>query len=317
MKIIGTGSALPSLAVTNHDLASFLDTSDEWITERTGIKERRLCSTETLYDLAEEASLKALKASGLRGDQLDFIICSNVANRFITPGMNCILQEKIGAKCAGLDINVACAGFINALMLADSMMQSGRAEHILVICAEEPSKYCNWDERDTSILFADGAGAVVLAPGDGFKSVQLSMTSNKDVLYYERCMEKTPFEKNRKEGQPLVMRGREVFRMAVSQSTKDIKVALEKAGIKASDVTYYLMHQANKRIIESVRTLLNEPEEKFPTNIEKYGNTSSASIPILLDEMLADHRIKDGDLLVMSAFGAGFVSAACVMQWGV
>ncbi|MBO4402975.1 MAG: ketoacyl-ACP synthase III [Bacteroidales bacterium] len=315
MKIIGTGSALPSLAVTNNDLASFLDTSDEWITERTGIKERRLLSTETLYDLAEEAALKALKASGLRGDQLDFIICSNVANRFITPGMNCILQEKIGAKCAGLDINVACAGFINALMLADSMMQAGRAQHILIICAEEPSKYCNWDERDTSILFADGAGAVVLAAGDGFKSVHLSMTSNKDVLYYERCMEKTPFEKNRKEGQPLVMRGREVFRMAVSQSTKDLKVALAEAGLKPSDVTYYLMHQANKRIIESVRTLLDEPEEKFPTNIEKYGNTSSASIPILLDEMLAAGKIHKGDILAMSAFGAGFVSAACVMQW--
>lgn len=317
MKIIGTGSALPSLAVTNNDLASFLDTSDAWITERTGIKERRLLSTETLYDLAEEAANKALKASGLKSDQLDFIICSNVANRYITPGMNCILQGKIGAKCAGLDINVACAGFINALMLADSMMQAGRAKHILIVCAEEPSKYCNWAERDTSILFADGAGAVVLAPGDGLKSVHLSMISNKDVLYYERCMEKTPYEKNRKEGQPLVMRGREVFRMAVSQSTKDLKIVLEEAGLKASDVTYYLMHQANKRIIESVRTLLGETDEKFPTNIENYGNTSSASIPILLDELLAAQKIHNGDILAMSAFGAGFVSAACIMQWAL
>ena len=315
MKIIGTGSALPSLSVTNDELATFLDTSDEWITERTGIKARRLLSTETLYDLAESAAKKAIRASGLAADQLDFIICSNVANRYITPGMNCILQEKIGATCAGLDINVACAGFVNALMLADSMIKAGNAQNILIVCAEEPSKYCNWNERDTSILFADGAGAVVVAPGDGFKAVHLSMFSNKDVLYYERCMEKTPYEQNRKEGQPLVMRGRELFRMAVSQSTKDIKAVLAKAGMQPSDITYYLMHQANKRIIESIRTLLGEPEEKFPTNIENYGNTSSASIPILLDEMLAAGRIHKGDTLLMSAFGAGFVSAVCILQW--
>ncbi|MBP5395729.1 MAG: ketoacyl-ACP synthase III [Bacteroidales bacterium] len=316
MKIIGTGSALPSLSVTNDELATFLDTSDEWITERTGIKARRLLSTETLYDLAEEAAKKAIKSSGLTADQLDFIICSNVANRYITPGMNCILQEKIGATCAGLDINVACAGFVNALMLADSMIQAGRARNILIVCAEEPSKYCNWNERDTSILFADGSGAVVVAPGDGFKAVQLSMISSKDVLYYERCMEKTPYERNRKEGQPLVMRGRELFRMAVSQSTKDIKAALQKAGLKPSDISCYLMHQANKRIIESIRTLLGEPEEKFPTNIENYGNTSSASIPILLDELLAAGKIHEGDMLLMSAFGAGFVSSVCILQWG-
>ncbi len=315
MKIIGTGSALPSLRVTNHELEGFLDTSDEWITERTGIKERRLLSTESLYDLAVEAAEKAIQSAGVRPEQLDFIICSNVANRFVTPGMNCILQGRIGARCAGLDINVACAGFVNALMLADSMMQAGRAEHILVVCAEEPTKYCNWNERDTSILFGDGAAAVVLAPGEGFKAVHMSMVSNKDVLYYERCMEKTPFEQNRVEGQPLVMKGRELFRVAVSHSAKDIQKVLEMAGLKPSDVTCYLMHQANKRIIEGVRAILNEAEEKFPTNIEKYGNTSSASIPILLDEMLHENRIHQGDTLVMSAFGAGFVSAACVMQW--
>ena len=316
MRIIGTGSALPSLSVTNDELATFLDTSDEWITERTGIRARRLLSTETLYDLAEEAAKKAIKSSGVAADQLDFIICSNVANRYITPGMNCILQEKIGATCAGLDINVACAGFVNALMLADSMIQAGRAKHILIVCAEEPSKYCNWKERDTSILFADGAGAVVVDTGEGFKAVHLSMISSKDVLYYERCMEETPYERNRKEGQPLVMRGRELFRMAVSQSTKDIRTVLEKAGMQPSDITYYLMHQANKRIIESIRTLLGEPEEKFPTNIENYGNTSSASIPILLDEMLAAGKIHKGDTLLMSAFGAGFVSAVCILEWG-
>ena len=315
MKIIGTGSALPSLSVTNNELAEFLDTSDEWIAERTGIKSRRLLTTGTLYDLAEEAAKKALDKAGLTPDQIDFLLVSNVANQHVTPGMSCILQERIGLKCAGLDINVACAGFVNALMLADSMMKASRAEHILIVCAEEPSKYCDWAERDCSILFADGAGAVVLDKGDSFKDVYLTMISSRDVLYYERPLEKTPYEQNHVNGHPLVMKGRELFRMAVSQSTKDIQTLLERNNMKPSDVTYYLLHQANKRIIDGIRNLLDEPESKFPTNIEKYGNTSSASIPILLDEMLTAGKVKTGDVQVMSAFGAGFVSAACLLQW--
>ena len=315
MKIIGTGSALPSLSVTNNDLAKFLDTSDEWITERTGIKARRLLSTETLYDIAEIAAKKAIESSGLSPEQIDFLICSNVANRHVTPGLSCLMQERIGVKCAGLDINVACAGFVNAMMLADSMIKAGNARYIMILCAEEPSKYCNWAERDCSILFADGAGAVIVGPGDSFKDVQLTMISNRDVLYYERGLEQTPFEKNYVKGQPLVMKGRELFRQAVSESSKDIMRLLSRQGLTPSDIDHYLIHQANKRIVDGIRSLLKEPEEKFPTNIEFYGNTSSASIPILLDELLANGRIHKGDKIVMSAFGAGFVSAACLLEW--
>ena len=315
MKIIGTGSALPSLSVTNNDLAKFLDTSDEWITERTGIKARRLLSDETLYDIAEIAAKKAIESSGLSPEQIDFLICSNVANRHVTPGLSCLMQERIGVKCAGLDINVACAGFVNAMMLADSMIKAGNARYIMILCAEEPSKYCNWAERDCSILFADGAGAVIVGPGDSFKDVQLTMIANRDVLYYERGLEQTPFEKNYVKGQPLVMKGRELFRQAVSESSKDIMKMLSRQGLTPSDIDHYLIHQANKRIVDGIRTQLKEPEEKFPTNIEFYGNTSSASIPILLDELLAAGRIRKGDKVVMSAFGAGFVSAACLLEW--
>lgn len=315
MKIIGTGSALPSLTVSNDDLATFLDTSDAWISTRTGIKTRHLLSTETLYDLAVDAAIKAIKAAELRPEQIDFLLVSNVANEHITPGLSCIIQKRIGVTCPGLDINVACAGFVNALMLADDMMKAGRAKHVLIVCAEEPSKYCNWRERDTSILFGDGAGAVVLGPGDSFKDVHLTMISDRDVLYYERVMEQTPFEQNRIQGQPLMMKGKDLFRTAVSESAKDIQYILKETGFKASDIDFYLLHQANKRIIEGIRSILGEPEEKFPTNIEKYGNTSSASIPILLDEMIAENRIKKGDRIVMSAFGAGFVSGACVWEW--
>ena len=315
MKIIGTGSALPALRVTNDDLAKFLDTSDEWITTRTGIQARHLLSTEDLYDIAVDAAVKAIKASGLRPDQIDFLLVSNVANRHVTPGLSCIVQKRIGLTCAGLDINVACAGFVNALMLADGMMKAGHAKNILILCAEEPTKYCNWKERDCSVLFGDGAGAVVLTEGNAFKDVKLTMISDRDVLYYERGMETTPFENQYIKGQPLVMKGKELFRTAVSESAKDIENVLDYNHLKSDDIDWFLLHQANKRIIDGIRKIVGGPEEKYPTVIEKYGNTSSASIPIMLDEMMADGKIKEGQKIIMSAFGAGFVSAACLWEW--
>lgn len=315
MRVIGTGSALPSRIVTNDDLASFLDTSDTWITTRTGIQERRLLSTEDLYDLAVEAAIKAIKSSGLRPEQIDFLLVSNVANRHVTPGLSCIVQKRIGLTCAGLDINVACAGFVNALMLADSMLKAGHAKNILILCAEEPTKYCNWNERDCSVLFGDGAGAVVVTQGGAFKDVKLTMISDRDVLYYERGMETTPFEEKYIKGQPLVMKGKELFRTAVSESANDIKLLLQRNGLQHEDIDWFMLHQANKRIIEGIRSIVGGPEEKYPTIIQKYGNTSSASIPIMLDEMLAEGKIHKGEKIVMSAFGAGFVSAACLWEW--
>ena len=315
MKIIGTGSALPNLTVTNEDLAGFLDTSDEWITTRTGIQARHLLSTEDLYDLAVDAAVKAIKASGLRPDQIDFLLVSNVANRHVTPGLSCIVQKRIGLSCAGLDINVACAGFVNALMLADGMMKAGHAKNILILCAEEPTKYCNWKERDCSVLFGDGAGAVVLTEGNAFKDVKLTMISDRDVLYYERGMEPTPFEEKFIVGQPLVMKGKELFRTAVTESAKDINTVLKRNDLHHDDIDWFMLHQANKRIIEGIRNIVGGSCAKYPTIIEKYGNTSSASIPIMLDEMIADDKIKAGQKIIMSAFGAGFVSAACLWEW--
>jgi len=303
------------LTVTNDDLASFLDTNNEWITTRTGIQARHLLTTEDLYDIAVEAATKAIKASGLRPDQIDFLLVSNVANRHVTPGLSCIVQKRIGLTCAGLDINVACAGFVNALMLADGMMKAGHAKNILILCAEEPTKYCNWKERDCSVLFGDGAGAVVVTEGNAFKDVKLTMISDRDVLYYERGMETTPFEKEYIKGQPLVMKGKELFRTAVSESAKDINALLKRNDLQADDIDWFMLHQANKRIIDGIRNIVGGLQEKYPTNIDKYGNTSSASIPILLDEMMADGKIKAGQKIVMSAFGAGFVSAACLWEW--
>lgn len=316
MKIIGTGSSLPAKTVTNDMLASFLDTSDEWITERTGIKTRRLITTETLIDMGADAAKKAINMSGIDVKDIDYIICSNVANNFVTPAMSCMVEGLVGADCPCFDLNGACAGFLFALDMADGLLKTGRAHNILIVCAEEPSKFCNWEARDTTILFGDGAGAVVVTRGDDHVlSIKMSTKSKYESLYYQRKMELTPYDQGTELYNPLVMDGRDVFRMAVSASTRDIDYVMNEANLSPSDITYYLLHQANLRIIESIRKHLDQPIEKFPTNLERYGNTSSASMVILMDEMIRDGRIKRGDLLILSAFGAGFVSGACAMRY--
>lgn len=315
MKIVGTGSALPQQSISNEKLSEFLDTSDEWITTRTGIKERRLITTEGLLDLAVKASQAAIESANVMASQLGYIICSNVANNFVTPAMSCILQKRLEAQCPCIDINGACVGFIFALDMAEALLKAGRANHILIICAEEPSKFCNWNERDTSVLFGDGAGAVVVSQGDNLKSIRLTTTSKPEVLYYQRTMEKTPFDEGTEEQNPLVMSGRDVFKMAVSSSIRDVTEVLKLAGMNRTQVDWFLLHQANVRIIDSIRQNMGCESAKFPLNLDRYGNTSSASIPILLDELVRNEKIKSGDKLVMSAFGAGFVSGACVLEW--
>ncbi len=316
MKIIGTGSALPALSISNNMLSQFLDTDDSWIRTRTGIKTRRILSTESLIDLAEKAAKSALINAEVVSSDIDFIICSNVANNYVTPALSCIVQGLIQASCPCIDLNGACSGFIYALDMAESYIETGKAKKILIVCAEEPTKFCNWKERDTSILFGDGAGAVVVSSEDHcFRSIHLSTISKTDVLYYQRKMEQTPYENNGEAESPLVMHGKDVFKLAVLASTNDIKIVMDKAHVKASEVDYYLLHQANIRIIDSIRQNLNESKCKFPSNIDKYGNTSSASIPILLDELNKNKKLKDGDVLVLSAFGAGFTTGACLLSW--
>lgn len=316
MKIIGTGKALPSLSVTNNMLASFLDTSDNWIYTRTGIKERRLLSTENLVDLATAASQNALKDANMQAEDIDFIICSNVANHYVTPALSCILQGNINATCPCIDINGACSGFLYALDMAEAYLSTKKnITNILIVCAEEPSRFTNWQERDTSVLFGDGAAAVIVSHGNNLKSINLTSSCKVEVLYYQRKLEKTPYEKKTEETRPLVMQGKEVFKTAVTSSISDIELVMDMAQITPKDVKYFVLHQANIRIIDSIRNHFNQPEEKFPHNIEHYGNTSSASIPILLDDLRKSKQLKNGDLLVLSAFGAGFTTGACVIEW--
>ncbi|MDD3281349.1 MAG: ketoacyl-ACP synthase III [Bacteroidales bacterium] len=316
MRIIGTGSALPSLIVTNDMLAEFLDTSDEWITSRTGVKTRRIISTEYLKDLAIQAAKIALDEAKLKLSDIDFLLCSNLVNSYVTPSLSSIIQGDLGTTCPCVDFNAACAGFVYALDVSDAMLKTNRAKNILIICAEEPSRIVDWAQRDASVLFGDGAAAVVVSNGkDDLKAVHLSTTSNPGALFYRRKLEYNPFVKKEEETAPLIMNGQEVFRFAVTGSMSDIRYIFEKTGLTGDDIKYFVCHQANIRIIDAIRQQVNQPEEKFPHNLEYYGNTASASIPILLDELNKQNKLKEGDLLLMTAFGAGITTGACLLSW--
>ena len=315
MKIIGTGRAHPAKVVTNAMLEKFLDTSDEWIRTRTGMAERRLITSEKLEDLAAEASRQAIADAGLKPSDIDYIICSNVVNEYITPSLSCIVQGAIGAKCACVDVNAACSGFIYALDMADDRLKSGKAKNILVIAAEEPTRMVDWSDRALCVLFGDGAGAVVVTQGDGLICSRLTTTSKIDCLHYVRRLEPTPYITKEEYSAPMYMNGKEVFKTAVLSSSRDIKMLLDEAGLKPSDIKYYVLHQANLRIIEAIANWLKLDMSHFPTNVERCGNTSSASVPLLLDEMVREGKLQRGDKILMSAFGAGFTTGACILEW--
>ena len=315
MKIIGTGSALPRKVVTNDMLAEFLDTSDEWITTRTGVKSRHVISDERLEDMAIEAARKALEDACLKADELDFIICSNVVNEYITPQLSCIIQGGIRASCPCMDLNCACAGFIHALEVAESFYKAGRVSNVLIVCAEEPTRMPDWNDRRTCVLFGDGAGAAVLGPGNNIKSIKLSASSSKDKLWQFRPLQPTPYITKEEINVPLQMKGQDVFKFAVKAASKDISRTLEETSHQADEVDHYLLHQANIRIINAIQEYLGQPADKFPVNLTDHGNSSSSSCPILLDECSRSGRFNKGDLIAMSAFGAGFVSGAVLFEW--
>ena len=315
MKIIGTGSAIPKKIVTNDMLSEFLDTSDAWIYPRTGIKHRHVISDEKLEDLAAEAAVKALENAGMKAEELDYIICSNVVNEYVTPSLSCIIQGAIGATCPCLDINCACAGFMYALDIAESHYKAGRVKNVLIVCAEEPTRMTSWKDRNVCVLFGDGAGAAVLSEGDNIKGVKLSAASATDKLYQIRTLEPTPYITKEEQSISRQMKGQDVFKFAVKASSGDIRYLLDKLGMTADDVDHYLLHQANIRIIRAIEEYLGQPESKFPTNVETHGNSSSASCTILLDECNRNGVIKRGETIAMSAFGAGFISGAVVMEW--
>ena len=214
MKIIGTGSALPRKVVANADLEGFLDTTDEWIVSRTGIRSRHVISDERLEDLGRDAALKALADAGKKPEDIDLLLCSNVVNEYMTPGLGCIIAAAIGLRCPCIDINCACPGFIYALDIADSYFKVGKVKNVLIVCAEEPTRMTSWQDRATCVLFGDGAGAVVLSEGEGVRAVRIGARPDPDKIWQFRPLEPTPFVTKTESGVPLQMQGREVFRFA-------------------------------------------------------------------------------------------------------
>lgn len=315
MKIIGTGRFSPATVVTNAMLEEFLATSDEWIRERTGISSRKVISSEKLEDMATDAARQAIEDAGLAPTDIDYIICSNVVNEYITPALSCIVQGAIGAKCACVDVNAACSGFIYALDMADDRIKSGKAKNVLVLAAEEPTRMVDWSDRALCVLFGDGAGAVVVTAGEESFTSRLTTVSKTDCLYYRRRLEPTPYINKEELFGPMYMNGREVFKTAVLSSVRDITTLLKESDLQPSDVKYYLLHQANMRIVEAVANYLKLDIAHFPHNVERCGNTSSASIPLLLDELSREGKLQKGDKILMSAFGAGFTTGACIVEW--
>ena len=315
MRIIGTGSSLPGNIVTNEMLAGFLDTSDEWITTRTGITSRHIITDEKLEDLGADAVRKALDMSGLKASDIDLFIVSNVVSEHDTPGLSCLIAAQTGLSCPMFDINCACPGFVYALDMAEAYYKAGKVRNVVIACAEQPTRMVDWNDRSTCVLFGDGAGAVVLTEGDNIKGIRLRSQPDCDKLWMNRAMFDTPYTRRHEGDMPLQMRGREVFRFAVEACTNGVKSLLDEVGVSKDDVTWFMVHQANKRIIDSIVDFMKVPADRCPVNIQDHGNSSSASCPILLDECNRKGMFRKGDILVFSAFGAGLLSGAAVMEW--
>ena len=322
VKFLGIGSAAPEKVLSNFDFEKMIDTSDEWIRTRTGISERRIAESDVASsDLAYEASLKALEDAGMEPQDLDGIIVGTITPDYIFPSTACVLQSRLGAKQAfAFDVLAGCSGFIYSLHVAKDMVQSATARNILVVGAEVLSKIMNYEDRTTCILFGDGAGAAVISASDTPGIMSSCLGANGDdweLLYMPGGGSRLPTsEETLKNGSHFLrMEGKEVFKEAVKALQSSSLKAIEMADITPEQIDIFIPHQANYRIIDAVRKRLELPEEKVFSNLDRYGNTSSASVPIALDEAVKSGRLKKGDIVVFSAFGAGFTWGASVVRW--
>jgi len=319
--VLGLGAYVPERVLTNHDLEKMIDTSDEWITTRTGIKERRIASEgEASSDLGAKAALKALEDAKVDPAEIDAIVVATLSPDHIFPATACIIQEKIRAvKAAAFDLSAGCSGFVYALAVAYGLVQTG-LEKVLVIGAETISRFVNWQDRSTCVLFGDGAGAVVLgrverggilgfdlgADGSGHSILNIPVGGSREPITPENLAQNRHY---------LYMVGSEVFRFAVRTVPRTSRKALKKAGLEVGDVDWLIPHQANTRIIDAAVNLMGIESEKVVVNLDKYGNTSAASIPIAWAEAAEDGRIKRGDKLLLVGFGAGLTWASMVLEY--
>lgn len=322
--VIGVGHAVPDRVLTNDDLSKIVETNDEWIVQRTGIRERRICGpNEFASTLGAGAGQRALESAGIGADELDLVVCATVTGDMVFPSTACYIQDAIGAQNAGaFDVGAACAGFIYALSTVQGMIAIGQVKTALVVGVDVLSKSVDWTDRSTCVLFGDGAGAVVLrgeAETDRgiLATVLMSDGSGACHINYEVGGSRYPFESPQAEGhrRALYMNGAETFRFAVPAMGDACHRVLEKAGMTADEVDLFVPHQANLRIIRSASEKLGLPEEKVFVNVQRYGNTSAGSIPLGLSEAVEQGRLKPGMTVLTVGFGAGLVWGANLIRW--
>lgn len=304
-KICGTGSYVPEEYLDNDDLSQMVDTSDEWIRERTGIGKRHIAKEETTVSMAVKAAKKALESAGVQPAEIDLLIVSTISSNVILPCTACEVQKEIQAIHATcFDLNAACTGFLFAYNTAQAYIANGMSKNALVIGAESLSNLVDWEDRGTCILFGDGAGAAVLRAesGEMYAAVTHSDGEKGDALTCDM-------------GAFMKMDGQEVFKFAVRQVPACITEVLQKNNLSVDDIDYFILHQANRRIVEAVARRMKVDVEKFPMNLQEYGNTSSASIPLLLDELSRQGKLKKGQKLIFAGFGAGLSWGASILEW--
>jgi 3-oxoacyl-[acyl-carrier-protein] synthase-3 len=318
-RITGTGSALPERVVTNADLEKIVDTSDEWIRTRTGIQQRHIAADgETTGDLATLAAQRALEAAGVKASELDLIVLGTTTPDIIFPSTACLVQHRLGANgCAAFDVNAACSGFVYAMGVADKFIRSGQSKKVLVIGAETLTRMVDWSERETCVLFGDGAGAVVLEASEepGIFATCLHADGGFKHLLFNPVGVSAGFKDEPNHGVRIHMSGREVFKVAVKTLDSLVEETLQAAGMEASQIDWLIPHQANLRIIEATAKRLNMPMERVIVTVDQHANTSSGSVPLALDFAVRTGKVKRGQNLLLEAFGGGFTWASALLRY--
>lgn len=318
-RIQGTGSYLPERIVTNRELESMVDTTDEWIRERTGIERRHLAADgQTTCDLAEQAAQAALADAGISADDIDLIVVGTTTPDLVFPSTACLLQQRLG--CPGIpafDVNAACSSFIYAVSVADQFVKSGAMQHVLVVGAETLSRIVDWSDRSTCVLFGDGAGAVVLSASEqaGILSTHLHADGGKADVLRAPVGVSTGFEAKPNGGMRVIMKGNEVFKVAVRTLGGIVKETLETNGMSREEIDWLIPHQANMRIISATAKMLKMSLDQVVVTVHEHGNTSAASVPLALDKGIRDGRIRRGQLLLMEAFGGGFTWGSVLLRY--
>lgn len=314
--IAGTGSTLPEKVVTNDDLAKFLDTSDEWIYTRTGIKSRHVLTTERLDDLAIQSAKKALEDAGVEGKDVDLIVCATMRGDTYTPSLACIVGEAIGCNAPAFDLNAACVGVLYCMEVADSFIASGKAKTVLIVSAEAMSKLVDWTDRSTCVLFGDGTGAMVVKAGSGRLAGELSCNPDSHVIRMPNFEGlNSPYNQTAQEKMSIYMDGGEVYKFAVNAMGRNIEEVCAQAGLTPADIDWYLPHQANVRIIDASLKKFKIDKSKVLLNIAGCGNMSATSIMVLLDEFAKKGTFRKGDKLLFVAFGGGLTSGSAIVEW--